>query len=113
MNQKILRLILNNLNLNQDSEIIVIMVALYILHFVKIFNYVLTLEMLLVNCKINIILAWRENCVISEGNRVTIFVITDTKLYARIVTLSTQNNTKLLRQLKTSLKIKINWNIYQ
>ena len=35
----------------------------------------------LINCKINLTLSWLPNCVISEGNRVTIFEITDTKPY--------------------------------
>ena len=68
--------------------------------------------MSLVNCKINIILAWRANCVISEGNRVTTFVITDIKLDALIVTLSTQDN-KVTMTIKSSLKTTINWNNYQ
>ena len=37
--------------------------------------------------------------------------MTDTKLY--VVTLSTQDNIKLLNQLKLGLKITINWNKYQ
>ena len=40
------------------------------------------------------------NCVISQGNRVTAFPITDTKLYVPVVTWSSQDNTKLLQQLK-------------
>ena len=38
---------------------------------------------------------------------------TDTKLYVPVVTLSNQDNTKLLQQLKSSLKRTINWNKYQ
>ena len=41
------------------------------------------------------------------------FAITDTKLYVPVVTLSVQENTKLLQQLKTSFKRIINWNKYQ
>ena len=52
----------------------------------------------LINCEINLILTWSANRVISEGNRVTTFAITDTKLYVLVVTLSTQDNTKLLQQ---------------
>ena len=50
----------------------------------------------LINCEINLILTWSTNCVISEGDRAITFAITDTKLYVPVVTLSTQNNTKLL-----------------
>ena len=38
------------------------------------------------------------------------FAITDTRLYVSIVTLSTQENTKLLQQLKSRFKRVINWN---
>ena len=41
-----------------------------------------------------------------------IFAITDTKLYVPVVTLSTQNNEKLLQQLKTGFKRTINYNKY-
>ena len=40
-------------------------------------------------------------------------MITNTKLYVPIVALSTQGNAKLLEQLKSSFKRKINWNKYQ
>ena len=57
--------------------------------------------MILINCEINLILSWSYIRVISEGNRQTIFRITDTKLYVSAVTLSTQDDTKLLEQLKS------------
>ena len=41
------------------------------------------------------------------------FEITDTKLYVTIVTLSIQDNAKLLQQLKSGFKRTINWNKYQ
>ena len=63
-------------------------------------NFRRTLEMPLINCEINLVLTWSANCVISECNTVTTFAITDTKLYVPVVTLSTQDNTKLLKQLK-------------
>ena len=40
------------------------------------------------------------------------FAITDTKLYVPVVTLSTQDNAKLLEQLKSGFKKVINWNKY-
>ena len=40
------------------------------------------------------------------------FSITDTKLYVPIVTLSTEDNAKLLLQLKSGFKLTINWNEY-
>ena len=35
------------------------------------------------------------------------------KLYVTVVTLSTQDNAKLLEQLKSGFKATINWNKYQ
>ena len=46
-------------------------------------------------------------------NQGTTFTITDTKLYVPVVTLSTQDNAKLLEQLKSGFKRTINWNKYQ
>ena len=43
----------------------------------------------------------------------TTFSITDTKLYVLVITLSTQDNAKLLEQLTSSFKRTINWNKYQ
>ena len=59
-----------------------------------------TLQMLLKKCEINLMLAWSGNCVICKGDRATAFVVTDTKLYVPVVTLLTQDNKKLLEQLK-------------
>ena len=55
----------------------------------------------LINCDINLTLTWSEKCVISSVTEATRFKITDTKLYVPVVTLSTQDNTKLLQQLKS------------
>ena len=41
------------------------------------------------------------------------FQITDTKLYVPVVTLSKENETKLLDQLKSGFKITIKWNKYR
>ena len=63
-------------------------------------NFWRTLEMPLINCEINIILTWSTNCVIVStivANQNTTFEITDTKLYVPVVTLSTQDNSKLFQ----------------
>ena len=39
--------------------------------------------------------------------------VTDTKLYVRVVTLSAENDNKLLEQLKTGFKRTIKWNKYR
>ena len=69
-----------------------------------------TLEMPLINCESNLILTWSPNCVISNAtaNQATAFAITDTKVYVLVVTLSTNDNGKLLQQLKSRLKRTIN-----
>ena len=75
-------------------------------------NFWRTLEMPLINCKVNLILTWSSTCVITDSNGAGTFAITDTKLYVPVVTLSTQENTKFLRQLKSCFKRVINWNKY-
>ena len=49
----------------------------------------------------------------SQPLEIGIFATTDTKLYVPVVTLLTQDDTKLLQQLKSSFKRAINWNKYQ
>ena len=83
------------------------------------------------NCEINLILNWSENCVITSKatrdadpdtdpavaavNNPTnaTFEIKDAKLYVPVVTLSTEDDNKLLEQLKTGFKITIKWNKYR
>ena len=69
--------------------------------------------MSLINCEVNLILTWSPACVISSATGQTKFKITETKLYVPVVTLSTQDNAKLLQQLKSGFKRTINWNKYQ
>ena len=59
--------------------------------------------------KLILILPWSEDCVISSANGKTKFKITDTELYVPVVTLSIQENAKLLAQLKLRFKRTINW----
>ena len=86
----------------------------------------------LINCEINLILTWSENCVLTskttrdadpdaESSVATIdnttnatFKQTDTKLYVLVVILSTENDKRLLEQLRKRLfKRTIKWNIGQ
>ena len=74
-----------------------------------------TLEMPLINCEINLTLTWSANYVIvstNNANQNATFAIKDTRLYVTVVTLSTQENAKLLQQLKSGFKRVINWNKY-
>ena len=69
-----------------------------------------TLEMPLTNSDVNLILTWSEDCVITNSTGAGKVAITDTKLYIPAVTLSVQDNTKLLQQSKSRLQRTINWN---
>ena len=69
--------------------------------------------MLLINCEVNLILTWSKDCVITNSTDAGKFEITNTRFYVPVVTLSTQDNAKLLQQLKTGFKRKINWNKYE
>ena len=69
--------------------------------------------MLLINCEITLDLNWSENGVIVTTNvaaQTAIFSISDAKHYVSVVTLSPQDNVKLLEQLKSGFKRTINWN---
>ena len=69
--------------------------------------------MRLINCEVELILTWSEDCVIINSTGAWKFSITETKLYVPVVTLSTEDNAKLLQQLKSGLKRTINWNEYK
>ena len=72
-----------------------------------------TLEMPWINCEIELILTWSASCIIIytdiAGPNPT-FIITETKIYVPVVTLSTQDNAKLLPQLKSGFKRASSWN---
>ena len=87
----------------------------------------------LINCEVSLTLTWSENCVLTDITTQTAraaqgdnparpainaptnatFQIKDTKLYVPVVTLSTENDKKLLEQLKTGFKRTIKWNKYR
>ena len=75
-----------------------------------------SLEMPLVNCKIDLELTWHKDCIISSVNaaagQVVSFMITNTKLYVPVVTLSTKDNNNLTKQLNDGFKRTIYWNPY-
>ena len=94
-------------------------------------NFWRSLNIPLINCEVELILTWFKNCVlISKARREAdydadpviyeidnpenvIFEITDTKLYVPVVTLSKENDIKLLEQLKSGFKRTIKWNKYR
>ena len=70
-----------------------------------------TLEMPLINCEIIIHLKWSKNCIlvdVTAANQNPEFKITDAKLCVPVVTLSTKDNIKLLKQLESGIKRTIN-----
>ena len=67
----------------------------------------------LINCEVNLILTWSKDYVITNSTGEEKFEITDAKHYVPIVTLSAQDNSKLLQQLKSGFKRIINWNKYE
>ena len=78
-------------------------------------NFWRTLEMPLINCEISLQFKWSRKCIIVAGtayNQNWYNQIKDTKLYASVVTLSTQENIKLCTQLESGFKRTINWNKY-
>ena len=94
-------------------------------------NFWRSLNIPLINCEVELILTWFKNCVLIDkltraadygaNPRVfkinnpenAIFQITDTKLYVPVVSLSKENDIKLLEQLKSGFKRTIKWNKYR
>ena len=96
-------------------------------------NFWRTLNMSLINCEINLILTWAENCVLTnkatrdtvpaQGGNPTLaavnnatnvtFKIKDTKLHVPVVTLSTKDDNNFVEKLKSAFKRTIKWNNYR
>ena len=75
-------------------------------------NFWRSLEMPLINCKVELSLKWYERCLLTVANTAT-FKITDAKLYVPIVTLSAEDNVKLSKLLGEGFKRPIYWNQYK
>ena len=58
-------------------------------------NFWISLELPLINCKIELLLKWHGKCILSSSGIAATFAITDTKLYVPVVTLKTEDNAKL------------------
>ena len=86
-------------------------------------NFWRSLEMPLINCKVELSLKWIENRVLNTaaigananaaGADSATFKITDAKLYVPIVTLSIEDNSKLSKLLSEGFKRPIYWNEYK
>ena len=78
-------------------------------------NFWKTLEVPLINCEVELILTWSVGCVIiytDVANKNPTFTTTENTLYVSVVTLSTEDNAKLLPQLKSGFKRTISRNKY-
>ena len=94
-------------------------------------NFWRSLDMPLINCEIELILTWSENCVLIDmairtanpqahpsvtetfAPTGTTFKITETKLFVAAVILSTEIDEKLLQELKSGFKRTVKWNKYR
>ena len=86
-------------------------------------NFWRSLQMPLINYKVELSLKWIENCVLTsaaigananatDADSAT-FKITDAKLYVPVVTLSTEDNLKLVKQLNEGFKRSVYWDRYK
>ena len=90
-------------------------------------NFWRSLDIPLINCEITLILSCYKECVLvgrafrgppaAAANRINSptsakFEITDCRFYVPVVTLSGENDNKLLEQLKSGFRITIKWNKY-
>ena len=92
-------------------------------------NFWRSLDIPLINCEVEIILTWSKNCALADmtvraaGNNNdppavvapsgATFKITDTQLYVPVVTLSKENDIKVLEKLKSGFKKTIKWTKYR
>ena len=110
MEQKYKASIIDNTKANGTKNGVKIAVPLKYLS-----NFWRSLEMPLINCKIELSLNWIENSVLTtaaDANSAT-FKITDAKLYVRVVTLSKENNAKLSKLLSEGFERPVCWNKYK
>ena len=72
-----------------------------------------SLEIPLINCKVEFSLTWNENCILTSLAGNSTFKITDAKLYVPVVTLSIEDNAKLTKLLSEGFKRSVYWNKYK
>ena len=79
-------------------------------------NFWRSLDLALINCKLELDLKWSRNCVLIEDYGPIIgiiFIITITKLYVPLVTSSINDNVKFLENIKQGFKRTTSWNKYR
>ena len=112
--------IIGSLNAGEDEkEDVTIVIPLKYLG-----NFWRSLDIPLINCEITLIFSWYKECVLvgrafrgPPANAINSptdakFEITDCKLYVPVVTLSAENDNKLLEQSKSGFRRSIKWNKY-
>ena len=67
----------------------------------------------LINCKIQLNLTWKKECVLSNDAANAVFIINDTKLYVPLVTLSKEDNKDFIEQQNEGFQRSIYWNEYK
>ena len=76
-------------------------------------NFWRSLNMLLINCKIELKLKWVKYCVSARNGNDVICTIKDTKLYVPVVTLAAKDNQKLSKLLSKEFERSVYWNVYR
>ena len=76
-------------------------------------NFFRSLEMPLINYKIELNLTWKKECVLSAGAGEAVFIINDTKLYVPVVNLSKEDNKDFIEQQNKGVQRSIYWNEYK
>ena len=76
-------------------------------------NFFRSLEMPLINCKIELNLTWKKECVLSTDAGNAVFIINDTKMYVPVVTLSKEDNKDFIEQQNKGFQRSIYWNEYK
>ena len=76
-------------------------------------NFWRSLEILLINCKVELSLLWDPNGLLSNLVGASNFTITDAKPYVPVVTLSIEDNAKLSELLSEGFKRRVYWNKYK
>ena len=76
-------------------------------------NFWRSLEIPLINCKVEFSLTWNENCILTSLAGNSTFAITDAKLCVPVVTLSIEDNAKLTKLLSEGFKRSVYWNKYK
>ena len=76
-------------------------------------NFFRSLEIPLINCKIELNLTWKKERVLSTGVGEAVFIINDTKLYVPVITLSKEDNKDFIEQQNKGFQRSIYWNEYR